>query len=1391
MAEGLYSAASVAWDKENMNATPAKRDSAGQGPDSVSKRGRTVLAAIMPPSREKATKRRKSMKPGNRRVSFAPDDQLTMLHHYTKDDDRHATPNKGLNEDPSPRRIYMDNSPADPPAGDNIGLFLEPLQGWGTGRLSHSPAIMASPTAVSMELTGGSQDDPYGRAEDMTGLSMLSGDMLPGSTGGITAGVPGLADILEQDWSEDSMGRPAHSEPTPPSVTPRSMPALRPARSAPPLMTPLTEETEGDLRSTSHAQGQSGTFGLLGTGHLSTARQDDFEELPGLFGTSDVTDNMSLNSNTGHSPRDADAQTTGHTGHLSLGYTNILEGGHHPAWGEAADVTKAVSMGQLTDELQEEGPKDGMGQVSKWGFVPGDDNTTDLDLERNGLAVMGDVTYRHVFQDMTTESRRASMMLPAPADITEESPFSKEAPVQPPVQDTPGQESEAGSPRPAVVESALPAVTAGHLIPTVQLLSASPKPQSRPAQKRRRSSMADLTGRLLMDDSEEGLAMLAPPGSAGGLAPPSSPQDSPAGRGGPAGRDMTTGLLLEDTSAPAGADEDSGQLGQLRKRLTLLQGSQKPRESEGLGRQDSSGHLTLNLLPSSTTQLLAATQTAMPGRPAADTSGLLAEMTMASAAGEPAAEVEAIDMDDAAEDLLTPPAQQQAALTPLSQVQMAPLQDGRPHSPDLLEDESLKDIGVPPELPPGWAPAPLGTEGTPLRALIPGGPLLARTPPPSIHRVRAHVTPMQALTAGSPLSPTPLATSQVSYPMPNEDTQGMEDIPGGPKLPRTPQGPQSVGARSGARTPAPSPQEAAAESPGISFAPGSQASRQVSSMARHTPHNLIPSGRMLARTPTSQLRAAPAPMTFQDFLKEVDLQFLDHMRRGTSINFADLASDPPPATMQERYSLLYLTAPAVEEMEESIRKLREVIAAHKETMAEKEAEIGCNNPSIFRTLQGCSPQEADTVKEAVATLKRLCRQRTMLSWKEWREAVEKDRRQPTLQRTKAELEGEVSALTASLEALRSTSSGICQLAGEAAKAAELEAAAHQEEAARRERLVRMRASLAEEQRSNAERARRQDAARQRLLSLQTQHADLGSERERLQAALAQRQSASVAAAAAPEPDASVDALLGAVDVMELQSGLLGWQVEKLTKCTNPAAHSVTVRMGFFFRLTLEVQEGGAVSGALELTQPGEAPAWQERHRALAVGLAAAFLGKGGQPLGTLLQVSAEQASAAELKPVLLEMKTQVSRIADIIVDADSLYMRFPRLASMKTESGSLHLTFLNLAAELKFSVAIPLGSLLLQGDLDCSAKVHFPGRAGLQAAAVEAAVKGAPPGYSRLLAVCERLAELAEADVGNAAPSASGTTSGACTAEAADETAPLNVFSNPLYTYATPKNIRV
>ena len=93
--------------------------------------------------------------------------------------------------------------------------------------------------------------------------------------GGITAGVPGLADILQEDLSADYSAREAQSEPPPRASTPKQV--LAAARSAPPIMalTPLTEETEADLRSTSHAYGQSGTNGHLGTGFLSTAGQGE------------------------------------------------------------------------------------------------------------------------------------------------------------------------------------------------------------------------------------------------------------------------------------------------------------------------------------------------------------------------------------------------------------------------------------------------------------------------------------------------------------------------------------------------------------------------------------------------------------------------------------------------------------------------------------------------------------------------------------------------------------------------------------------------------------------------------------------------------------------------------------------------------------------------------------------------------------------------------------------------------------------------------------------------------------------------------------------------------------------------------------------------------------
>ena len=43
------------------------------------------------------------------------------------------------------------------------------------------------------------------------------------------------------------------------------------------------------------------------------------------------------------------------------------------------------------------------------------------------------------------------------------------------------------------------------------------------------------------------------------------------------------------------------------------------------------------------------------------------------------------------------------------------------------------------------------------------------------------------------------------------------------------------------------------------------------------------------------------------------------------------------------------------------------------------------------------------MKEAVATLKRLCRQRTVLAWKQWRESIELETKAPALQVSHAAL----------------------------------------------------------------------------------------------------------------------------------------------------------------------------------------------------------------------------------------------------------------------------------------------------------------------------------------------------------------------------------------------------
>lgn len=47
----------------------------------------------------------------------------------------------------------------------------------------------------------------------------------------------------------------------------------------------------------------------------------------------------------------------------------------------------------------------------------------------------------------------------------------------------------------------------------------------------------------------------------------------------------------------------------------------------------------------------------------------------------------------------------------------------------------------------------------------------------------------------------------------------------------------------------------------------------------------------------------------QDFARLTEVQFLDNLRRGASINYADLQPNPVPASLEEAYRLLTIVSP--------------------------------------------------------------------------------------------------------------------------------------------------------------------------------------------------------------------------------------------------------------------------------------------------------------------------------------------------------------------------------------------------------------------------------------------------------------------------------------------------
>lgn len=142
-----------------------------------------------------------------------------------------------------------------------------------------------------------------------------------------------------------------------------------------------------------------------------------------------------------------------------------------------------------------------------------------------------------------------------------------------------------------------------------------------------------------------------------------------------------------------------------------------------------------------------------------------------------------------------------------------------------------------------------------------------------------------------------------------------------------------------------------------------------SAIAARYPGSAVATGRMSQGFTPSTL----PPITFQDFAKIVEVQFLDNLRRGASINYADLQPNPVPSNVKESLSLLCITQPNIEELETAISTLQSEIQRLRGSAADLEVMLGQTNPAIFRHVQTSSYEQLEALRNNVASLKKACR----------------------------------------------------------------------------------------------------------------------------------------------------------------------------------------------------------------------------------------------------------------------------------------------------------------------------------------------------------------------------------------------------------------------------------
>lgn len=368
--------------------------------------------------------------------------------------------------------------------------------------------------------------------------------------------------------------------------------------------------------------------------------------------------------------------------------------------------------------------------------------------------------------------------------------------------------------------------------------------------------------------------------------------------------------------------------------------------------------------------------------------------------------------------------------------------------------------------------------------------------------------------------------------------------------------------------------------PGSTAPPGS-------AIAARYPGSAVATGRLSQGFTPSRLPA----ITFQDFAKLVEVQFLDNLRRGASINYADLQPNPVPSNLRESYILLCITSPNVAELETAIHTLQMETSRLRSSASDLEVMLGQTNPAIFRHVQTASYEQLEALRNNVAALKKACRAKATALLKDVRCQMEESKF--------GRLARAVDALKADLAWAQEVSrhiDGVSRAAETFSKEKRQEMMAKkarlEEVKDLRKRLESARAVVQERRAANSTREEKLEASKKSVMSMQEEYQQIMKEKARVQAEIEEvKQSLSRSSLIASHDGANAREVLERMRTVSLYEKCGGM---KLISCS--AKHGqlrCTLRVADIFAVELLSSETGLTVAVQQATNNTKKPSYHD------------------------------------------------------------------------------------------------------------------------------------------------------------------------------------------------------